>query len=421
MKAGGRAPAGGGAAPRRAPPPRPHPGTGTSRPRPARGLRAGARGAAPPAGTGGRAAAPAAPRPRPSGSGPRGPRPFAGGGPSRRPRDRGHRRRRRWRRRRPRRPRPGRARPRRGSRKRAAGRRSFCARVLRGGASARPCPPASPPREFKGPDGELLRLQDEAMALALEALRRPMSNAPDRIQLQQRYERRMQLMVPAEPELLRPAVALRGHPREGAGQGHREGAQVHPPRARTRRATSSCARANTATRRTTSSTAAAEVVLTRRDGEPRPAPGARAARTCPPPSARTRGRTPTRCIGRGPPDSRARSILSALPADWRPAAATDPRRRARSSARSARCRATRSRPRCARRRRCRLLQIRLPGLRMLLASSQGVQEVPRHALPRAQPGAAPAQRRRSSRAWTTRFLERHQASGPSSSPSSRAR
>jgi hypothetical protein len=47
------------------------------------------------------------------------------------------------------------------------------ARVLRGGAKAPALPPASPPREFKGPDGELLRLQDEAIALALEALRRP--------------------------------------------------------------------------------------------------------------------------------------------------------------------------------------------------------------------------------------------------------
>jgi hypothetical protein len=47
------------------------------------------------------------------------------------------------------------------------------ARVLRGGAKLPALPPASPPREFKGPDGELLRLQDEAIALALEALRRP--------------------------------------------------------------------------------------------------------------------------------------------------------------------------------------------------------------------------------------------------------
>jgi hypothetical protein len=47
------------------------------------------------------------------------------------------------------------------------------ARVLRGGAKVPALPPATPPREFKGPDGELLRLQDEAIALALEALRRP--------------------------------------------------------------------------------------------------------------------------------------------------------------------------------------------------------------------------------------------------------
>jgi hypothetical protein len=47
------------------------------------------------------------------------------------------------------------------------------ARVLREGAKHPALPPPSPPREFKGPDGELLRLQDEAIALALEALRRP--------------------------------------------------------------------------------------------------------------------------------------------------------------------------------------------------------------------------------------------------------
>jgi len=47
------------------------------------------------------------------------------------------------------------------------------ARVLRGGAKMPALPAATPPREFKGPDGELLRLQDEAIALALEALRRP--------------------------------------------------------------------------------------------------------------------------------------------------------------------------------------------------------------------------------------------------------
>jgi len=47
------------------------------------------------------------------------------------------------------------------------------ARVLRAGTKVPALPPASAPREFKGPDGELLRLQDEAIALALEALRRP--------------------------------------------------------------------------------------------------------------------------------------------------------------------------------------------------------------------------------------------------------
>jgi len=47
------------------------------------------------------------------------------------------------------------------------------ARVLRAGARDPALPAAAAPREFKGPDGELLRLQDEAIALALEALRRP--------------------------------------------------------------------------------------------------------------------------------------------------------------------------------------------------------------------------------------------------------
>jgi hypothetical protein len=47
------------------------------------------------------------------------------------------------------------------------------ARVLREGKKSPAVPAPSPPKEFKGPDGELLRLQDEAMALALEALRRP--------------------------------------------------------------------------------------------------------------------------------------------------------------------------------------------------------------------------------------------------------
>ena len=55
----------------------------------------------------------------------------------------------------------------------AGGAAVVLARVLRGGAKVPALPPASPPREFKGPDGELLRLQDEAIALALEALRRP--------------------------------------------------------------------------------------------------------------------------------------------------------------------------------------------------------------------------------------------------------
>jgi hypothetical protein len=50
---------------------------------------------------------------------------------------------------------------------------SVLARALRQGARAPNLPPPARPREFKGPDGELLRLQDEVLALALEALRRP--------------------------------------------------------------------------------------------------------------------------------------------------------------------------------------------------------------------------------------------------------
>jgi hypothetical protein len=46
-------------------------------------------------------------------------------------------------------------------------------RALRAGARAPALPPAQKPPEFDGADGELLRLQDEAMALAIEALRRP--------------------------------------------------------------------------------------------------------------------------------------------------------------------------------------------------------------------------------------------------------
>jgi hypothetical protein len=46
-------------------------------------------------------------------------------------------------------------------------------RALRAGAHDPSLPPASKPQEFGGPDGELLRVQDEALALALEALRRP--------------------------------------------------------------------------------------------------------------------------------------------------------------------------------------------------------------------------------------------------------
>jgi len=46
-------------------------------------------------------------------------------------------------------------------------------RLLRDGARSPGAAAPTRPIEFAGPDGELLRLQDEAMALALEALRRP--------------------------------------------------------------------------------------------------------------------------------------------------------------------------------------------------------------------------------------------------------
>ena len=46
-------------------------------------------------------------------------------------------------------------------------------KLLRAGARAKDAPLPSRPLEFKGTDSELLRLQDEALALALEALRRP--------------------------------------------------------------------------------------------------------------------------------------------------------------------------------------------------------------------------------------------------------
>jgi hypothetical protein len=50
---------------------------------------------------------------------------------------------------------------------------SLLEKALRAGARGPSLPPATKPGEFAGPDGELLRIQDEAMALAIEALRRP--------------------------------------------------------------------------------------------------------------------------------------------------------------------------------------------------------------------------------------------------------
>ena len=46
-------------------------------------------------------------------------------------------------------------------------------RMLRAGARAPALPPPARPAEFRGPDSELFRLQDEVTVLALEALRRP--------------------------------------------------------------------------------------------------------------------------------------------------------------------------------------------------------------------------------------------------------
>jgi hypothetical protein len=50
---------------------------------------------------------------------------------------------------------------------------SLLERALRAGTRGPGLSPPARPREYPGPDGELLRVQDEAMALALEALRRP--------------------------------------------------------------------------------------------------------------------------------------------------------------------------------------------------------------------------------------------------------
>jgi Cytochrome c554 and c-prime len=46
-------------------------------------------------------------------------------------------------------------------------------KLLRAGARTPGAPDPAKPGEYQGPDGELLRLQDEVIALALEALRRP--------------------------------------------------------------------------------------------------------------------------------------------------------------------------------------------------------------------------------------------------------
>jgi Meckel syndrome type 1 protein len=46
-------------------------------------------------------------------------------------------------------------------------------KLVRSGARTKDAAPPAKPAEYSGPDGELLRLQDEVMALALESLRRP--------------------------------------------------------------------------------------------------------------------------------------------------------------------------------------------------------------------------------------------------------
>jgi hypothetical protein len=53
-------------------------------------------------------------------------------------------------------------------------------RLLRAGARAPALPAPARPQEFQGRDSELLRLQDEVLALALEALRRPDAPPPSR-------------------------------------------------------------------------------------------------------------------------------------------------------------------------------------------------------------------------------------------------
>ncbi|HEY6547777.1 MAG TPA: hypothetical protein VI589_07715, partial [Vicinamibacteria bacterium] len=46
-------------------------------------------------------------------------------------------------------------------------------KLLRAGARTPKAPEPARPAEYSGPDSELLRLQDEVLALAFEALRRP--------------------------------------------------------------------------------------------------------------------------------------------------------------------------------------------------------------------------------------------------------
>ena len=129
-------------------------------------------------------------------------------------------------------------------------------RLLRAGARSPGAAAPTRPLEFAGPDGELLRLQDEAIALALESVEAPVSSSADRTELRRRYEERLQLRVPAEVERAPGAVALRGPPREGARRRCSRRCASTCTSAPTGAARWSCARATTGTRPTTSSRAA---------------------------------------------------------------------------------------------------------------------------------------------------------------------
>ena len=229
-----------------------------------------------------------------------------------------------------------------------------------------------------------------------------MSTRVDRAELLRRYERRLQLMVPGGGRALRGLPLFAGIP-EKARDKVIEKVRKYLHFSSSSRATSCCARATTATPRTTSSRARSRSLLRpagrAADGRRRRRCGA--APTCRRPSGRARGPGAEGMIGRGG-TCRRTVILSAFPAEL-------VARRQRTILEpgeifgeigalsrypvSATVRAETP---------LRLLQIRLPGLRMLHGALEGVQEVPRHPLPRAHAGPAPAQRRACSPTWTTR-------------------